>query len=102
MFLGLENEWGTQAVTAVGRGLAKAGDSSFSPRPAVAKEQLAELVTAEWQRGDFAILALINWALQLGIPSECLPLTRQRAGGDTMSDERRDSKAAQYFLTESL
>ena len=45
MLLGMGSEWKTEAVSVAGQGLAKAGGRSGSPRPAVTRAQLVELLT---------------------------------------------------------
>ena len=41
-----------------------------------------------------AIMALISWTLLPRVPSECLPIARQRTGEDVTSDGRQERKAA--------
>ena len=80
-------------MTMAGYGLSKAGDRSSSPRPAISRSQLCELVTARSLQDGLALIALIGWSFLLRIPSECLPLCRQQAGEDLDSDERLTRRA---------
>ena len=54
---GLDGKWKTKAVATVGRGLARAGDRSFSPMPAVSEQQQVEIVSAKGWGDEFATLA---------------------------------------------
>ena len=76
LLLVVDIKWGAEAVMAGGRGLAKAGDSSFCLGPAASKQQMLELVTAKGWGDSFAILALTSRAIPLRLPSEFLSLDR--------------------------
>ena len=88
LFLGVDASWKTRAVAAAGYGLAKEGDRSFAPRPAISKARLCELVTSLSLQYELALIALIGWAFLLRIPSDCSPLIRQQAGEDLDSETR--------------
>ena len=77
-----------------GFGLAKAGDLSHSPRPAVTKDELIQLALINGWHNELFILALLSWAFLLRAPSECPPLCRQRSGGDLTSDDCLERRAA--------
>ena len=85
-----------------GQGLAKAGDRSGSPRPAVTRAQLVELLTRRGWNDPFAILAPLGWSFLLRIPSEAPPLHRQRAGQDLESDERLQERAGIGLVGQKL
>ena len=74
LLLGVDASWKSKAVATAGHGLSKAGDRSFSPRPAISRSQLCELVMSRSLQDDLALIALIGWSFLLRIPSECLPL----------------------------
>ena len=78
------------------------GDRSGSPRPAVTRAQLAELLTRRGWDDPFAILVLPSWAFLLRIPSDALPLYRQRAGQDLESDERLQERAVIGLVNQKL
>ena len=90
--LGVAATWKSKAVIAAGRGLAKAGGRSQTPRPAIAKDQLIQLGTTTGRRNDLTVVALIRWAFLPRGPSERLLLRRRRAGEDLSSDGRLDKK----------
>ena len=89
-------------MIAVGRGVAEAGNKNCSPRPAATKEQLTQTVTAKGWAEDFALIAFLSGAFSLRVPSECLPLTGQRAGEDLLSEERWERKAAIWRAEKDL
>ena len=93
LLLGVGASWKSKAVAAAGYGLSKAGGRSFSPRPAISRSQLCELVMSRSLQDDLALIALIGWPFLLRIPSECLPLRRQQAGEDLDSEERLARRA---------
>ena len=93
LLLGVGASWKTKAAATAGYGLSKAGDRSFSPRPAISRSQLCELATSGSLEDDPALIALIDWPCLLRIPSECLPLRRQQAGEDLDSEERPARRA---------
>ena len=102
MLLGMGSDWKTKAVRVAGQGLAKAGGRSGSPRPAVTKGQLVELLTRRGWDDPFAFLVLLSWTFLLRIPSEALPLHRQRAGQDLESDERLQERAVVGLVNQKL
>ena len=93
MLLGIGSDWKTRTVSAAGHGLAKAGDKTGSPRPAITRGQLIELMQRRGWGDQFAVLIFLSWTFLLRIPSEALPLRRQRAGQDLESDERLEARA---------
>ena len=93
LLLGLDTSWKSRAIATAGYGLAKAGDRSFAPRPAISRPQLCELITARSLQDGLALIALIGWSFLLRIPSECLPLCRQQAGEDLETEERLARRA---------
>ena len=80
--------WKTKAVVTAGPVLAKAGDRSYS------KDQLMQLVTSNGRRHEPTLKALISWTFLLRVPSERLPLYRQRAGEDLIADDSLGRKAS--------
>ena len=73
--------------------MVKAGDRSRNPRPAVSEDQLTQLVSTNGWRNESPAIARLGWAFPLMVPSECLPLPRQRAGEDLSFDDRLERKA---------
>ena len=94
MLLGIGSDRKTVAASIAGHGLAKAGGKTGSPRPAVARGQLIELMQRRGSGDQFALLIFLSWTFLLRIPSEALPLRRQGAGQDLESDGRLESRAA--------
>ena len=91
---GLGASWRTKAVDTADRGLAQAGDRSFSRRPAISRAQLCELVTSLSLRGELGLIGLIGWAFPPRIPSECHSPCPQRAGEDLDTEVRLHRRAA--------
>ena len=57
----------------MGRGLPKTGDATLSPRPAVTKEQLAQIVVAEgWSDGSQYKISSVRRAFS-GLPRDAFP-----------------------------
>ena len=77
-----------------GFGLAKAGDRSQNPRPAITKDRHIQLVSGNGWRNELSKIALLSWTFLLRGPSECLPLCRQRTGEDLIPDDRLERRAA--------
>ena len=75
-------------MATAGYSLAKAGGRSFSPRQAIARARLRELVTPRSLQGDLALISLVGWSFLLPTPSECLPLCRQQVGEYLGSEAR--------------
>ena len=71
-----------------GVGLSKAGSRILSPLPAVPRERSARMVAANGWAEQLAPIALISWAFLLKVPSERLPLVRQREGEDLLSERK--------------
>ena len=93
LLLGINTSWKSKAVTLAGQGLVKAGGRTASPRPALARGQLVQLMTRRGWADSLAILILLSSTFHLRIPSEALPLTLQKAGEDLSSDLRIDARA---------
>ena len=93
LLLGVDASWESRAQATAGYGLAKAGNRSFSPRPAISRAQLCELVTSRSLQDDLALIALIGWPFLLRILSERLPLCRQQAGEFLDSEARLGRRA---------
>ena len=70
VFLGLGARWRAEAVTSSSHVLAKAGDGSFRPRPAIAKQQRAQVVTSRGWRDQLTLIAMISWTFLLRVQSE--------------------------------
>ena len=85
MLLGIGPDWETKTASIAGHRLAKAGDKTGSPRPAVARGQLIEMIQRRGRDDQFAVLIFLSWTFLLRIPSEALPLRRQRAAGSESS-----------------
>ena len=102
MFLGVGSGWKTKTVSIAGHGLAKAGDGTGSPRPAVTRGQLIELMRRRGWGDQFAILIFLSWTFLLRIPSEALPLRRERAAQDLESNERLEAKAVAGLVDQKL
>ena len=77
MLLGVGTEWETKTVSTAGHGLAKAGDKTGSPRPAITRGQLIDLMQRRGWGDPFAVLIFLCWAFLLRIPPEALPLRRR-------------------------
>ena len=93
LLLGVDAGWKTRAGAAAGYRLAKEGDRSLTPRPAISKARLCELVTSLSLQYELALIALIGRAFLLRIPSDCSPLIRQQAGEDLDSETRLARRA---------
>ena len=93
MPLGIGPDWKTKTVPVAGHGLAKAGDKIGSPRPAITRRQLRDLMQRRGWDDRFAALIFLSWTSLLRIPSEALPPRRQRAGQGLESDERLEARA---------
>ena len=93
LLLGVGASWKSKSVTIAGHRLSKTGGRPFSPRPAISRSQLCELATSRPLQDDLALTALIGRPFLLRIPSECLPLCRQQAGGDLDSEEQLARRA---------
>ena len=91
--IGVGLAWRTKAVTIASHGLAKSGDNAFAPRPAITTRQLVQLINTRGLGGSLARIALLSWVFLLRVQSECIPLTRQRAGEDLLSEERLPRRA---------
>ena len=102
MLLGIRSAWETKAVSIAGHGLAKAGDKTGSPRPAVTRGQLIELTQRRGWDDQVAVLIFLSWTFLLRIPSEALPLRRQRAGHRFESDERLGARAVIGLVNQKL
>ena len=102
MLLEIGSDREIKAVRVAGQGIAKAGDRSGSPRPAITKGQLVDLPTRRGWDDPFASLVLLSWTCILRIPSEALPLHRQRAGQDLESDERQQERAVVGLVNQKL
>ena len=85
LILGLGAGWGTKAVIAASHGLAKEGDESFRPRPAISKQQILQVEDTGGWRHWFAFISVISWAFSPRVHPGCMPLTRQRAREDLLS-----------------
>ena len=94
LFLGVGASWEKRAVATACYVLAKAGDRAFTPRPAISRAQLCELVTSHSPQDELALIALIGRYFLLRIPSECLRLKRQQAGAELDSETRIARRAA--------
>lgn len=81
---GGDKRWRTKAVGS--HGLAKGGNKSFCPRPAITKQQPIQIVLTKGWGDQFLLIAGITWTFLLSNSSECLPLTMQRTGGDLLSE----------------
>ena len=88
LLLGLSSAWRTKAVVLAGRGLAKAGDRSFSPRPAVTRHRLVQPATTRGWNDSFAIFALVGCAFLLQVPSGSSSSDEAARRWDLSSDER--------------
>ena len=65
----------------------------FLSRPAIAEGQLAQLMLPFGWGDDPALIALISWACSLRVPSEGLPIARQRLGEYLSADSRLEGEA---------
>ena len=74
--------------------MAKSGDRSYTPRPAISKDQLVQPVSTTGWRNDLIAIALISWTFVLRVPSERPPSRRQQAGEDLLSGDRLNARAA--------
>ena len=102
MLLGIGSDWKTKAASIAGHGLAKAGDKTGSPRPAVTRGQLIELMQRRGWGDQFAVPIFLSWAFLLRIPSEAPSLRRQRAGQGLESDERLEARAVIGLVNQKL
>lgn len=82
----------SKAVLAAGYGLAEAGDRSRNPRPATSEDQRIQFISTNRWRNELPILALLSWTLPHRSPTDSLPLYRQWAGGNLISEDRQESK----------
>ena len=82
----MDTSWKTRAVARAGYGLAKAGNRSSAPRPAISETRLCELVKSLSLQHELTLIALIGLSFLLRIPSNCLALRRQQAGVDLDSE----------------
>ena len=94
LLVGVDTSWKARAVATVGYGLATAGDRPFTPRPAISKVRLRDLVPSVTLLGGLALIALIGWPFLLRILSEWLPLSRHRAGVDHAPEIRLARRGA--------
>ena len=60
----------------------------------IAKQRLTQIAGARGRRGRITLTAVISWTFLFRVHSECLPLTKQRAGEDLLSEGRLKRKAA--------
>ena len=79
LLFGVDSRLRTTAFTTASRRLARAGDESFCPRPAISKQQLVQNVATEGWGDACALEATISWTSLPRFLSECLPRARQRA-----------------------
>ena len=70
--------WKTKAVTQAARGLAKAGDRIHEPKPAVSRALFHKMIFRYPIRETMIQAIWISWIFLLRVPSECLPLVRQK------------------------
>ena len=62
--LGLSISSKTRAVATASHGLAKAGDRTSCPRPAVTREHLSQITLSKGRDDAIAVVALSSWAFQ--------------------------------------
>ena len=78
VLVGHDLSWKTKAVVQAARGLAKAGDRIHEPKPAVSRALFSRMIS-RCPLDDAMIQAIwISWLFLLRVPSECLPLVRQK------------------------
>ena len=92
--LGLGARWVAEAVTSVGHRPVDAVERSRYPRPAIAKQQLTQIVVQGGWRDQLSLIAMASREFLFATQCVCLPLTRQQDGEHPLSKELPDGVAA--------
>ena len=91
---GLDFKWLPKRVLIAVDSLSKAGDRSFSPKPALASRQLLRVASQKGLRNEFALKTLIRWTFLLRVEAGCLPPVKQQAGNRCLGGDRLLRRAA--------